>query len=68
MLFFMIRIPGSNYNAVLLLGYAGGFVVGLGLFNLVAAWLHQYLGHIFTIICLLAGAGMITATFLVLLH
>jgi len=67
-LFFTIRIPGSNYNAVLLLGFAGGFVVGLGLFNLVAAWLHQYLGHIFTIICLLAGAGMITATFLVLLH
>ena len=67
-LFFALRIPGSSNNAILLLGFAGGFVVGLGLFNLVAAWLRQYLGHVFTIICLLAGAGMIAAAFMVLLH
>ncbi|MBR6208596.1 MAG: hypothetical protein IKQ69_06320 [Oscillospiraceae bacterium] len=52
------KIPGVEHNGWLFLGAAGGFVVGVGLFNIVAAWLHQYLGHVMTIICFLAGGVM----------
>ena len=41
-----------------MLGLAGAFVVGVGLFNLVAAWIHQYLGHLLTAACLLGGTGL----------
>lgn len=41
----------------LVLGCIGGFIMGIGLFNLVAAWMHQYLGHILTIVTI--GAGLL---------
>lgn len=37
------------------LGMAGGFIVGIGLFNFVAIILHQYLGHLVSILCYLIG-------------
>ena len=37
------------------LGMAGGFIVGIGLFNFVAIILHQYLGHLVSILCFLIG-------------
>lgn len=50
-----LLLPGATDNGWVLLGFAGGFVAGIGLFNLVAAWMHQYLGHWFTLGCLLLG-------------
>ena len=37
------------------LGMAGGFIVGIGLFNFVAIILHQYQGHLVSILCFLIG-------------
>lgn len=39
----------------LIIGIAGGFIFGIGLFNIVAAWIEQYLGHAVTNICILSG-------------
>ena len=41
-----------------MLGFAGAFAVGVGLFNIVAAWIHQYLGHLLTAVCLLGGTAL----------
>ena len=38
-----------------ILGMAGGFIFGIGLFNFVAIILHQYLGHLVSILCFLIG-------------
>ena len=46
------------------LGVAGGFVTGVGLFNLVGAWLHQYLGHVFTLLCVGGGTLMMAVSLL----
>ena len=61
------RASGDPNNGWLLLGVLGGFIAGVGLFNLVAAWLHQYLGHLFTLLCLLTGSGLMAFTWFVLL-
>lgn len=45
-------------SAWTLLGVIGSAIFGIGLFNIVAAFLKQYLGHLFTIVCLLLGFGM----------
>ena len=44
------------------LGMAGGFIVGIGLFNFVAIILHQYLGHLVSILCFLIGGIMMAAS------
>lgn len=59
------QLPDKN-SPWLLLGTAGGFVAGVGLFNIVAAWLHQYLGHWVTIISIGLGAAMMAASWLLL--
>lgn len=59
------QMPDRN-SPWLLLGTAGGFVTGVGLFNIVGAWLHQYLGHWVTIICVGLGAAMMAASWLLL--
>ena len=43
---------------IAMLGFAGAFVVGIGLFNIIAAWIHQYLGHLLTAVCLLGGTAL----------
>lgn len=40
-------------------GWIGAFLVGIGLFNLVAIIIRQYLGHLLTILCFLIGGGLI---------
>ena len=59
---FAFRIPGAEYDGWVILGAAGGFIVGIGLFNIVAAWMRQYLGHFVTIICFLIGAAMMAVS------
>ncbi len=61
------RASGDPNNGWIVLGFFGGFIAGIGLFNLVAAWLHQYLGHLVTLACLLLGGGLMAFTWFVLL-
>lgn len=46
-------------------GIVGGLSFGVGLFNLVAAWLHQYLGHKVTIIAFALGILLMALPFIV---
>ncbi len=54
-------------NGWIYLGAAGSFIVGIGLFNIVAAWIHQYLGHIVTIGCIVIGGLMIAISWILIL-
>ncbi|MBQ7346203.1 MAG: hypothetical protein IJW45_09130 [Oscillospiraceae bacterium] len=56
--------PDSGFK---ILTIVGGFIIGIGLFNIVAAWIGQYLGHWVTVGCLLLG-GAILAVSLVILY
>lgn len=58
--------PETSNNLWLLLGGAGGFVMGIGLFNIVGAWIEQYMGHWVTIICIGLGAAMMIASWLLM--
>ena len=49
-----------------LVGVLGGIVAGIGLFNLVAVIIKQYLGHLVTILSLLIGGGIMLAAYLAL--
>ena len=53
-----IFFPSPN-SGFLILAMAGCFIVGIGLFNIVAAWIGQYLGHWVTLGCLLLGGALI---------
>lgn len=57
-------LPAIKDSGWDLLGLFGAFVFGAGLMNIVAAWMHQYLGHMVTIICLLLGSLMVFFSFL----
>jgi hypothetical protein len=50
--------PPQNDSIIVLLGLAGSFTIGIGFFNIVAAWIHQYLGHLLTIICFIGGLAL----------
>ena len=52
------RLLGAEHDWRVVIGFAGGIVVGIGLFNIVAAWMHQYFGHVVTLLCFLLGAAM----------
>lgn len=56
--------PDAGYW--LLPGCLGGFVMGIGFFNIIAAWLHQYLGHFVTLSCIAAGAALMALSLLLL--
>ena len=51
---------GATYH--IMLGFVGGFIVGIGLFNFVAIILHQYLGHLVSILCFLIGGAMMAVS------
>lgn len=61
---YIYPVPDSGWDV---LGMAGSFIIGAGLFNIVAAWIKQYLGHMFTIACFLAG-GVLVALSCALLY
>lgn len=46
-------------NAWVVPAIMGCFAMGVGLFNIIAAFIHQYLGHKLTIGCLLGGGGIV---------
>ncbi len=49
----------DNAGAWPFVGWIGAFIVGIGLFNLVAIIIRQYLGHLLTILCFLIGGGLV---------
>ncbi|MBE6802837.1 MAG: hypothetical protein E7530_08140 [Ruminococcaceae bacterium] len=55
---YVLAINPAPDEWTIMLGYAGTFIVGIGLFNIVAAWIHQYFGHLLTVVCLLGGAAV----------
>lgn len=60
---YLFFILVNSYNNWLLLGIAGGFVFGIGLFNFVAKILNQYLGHWVSILCFFTGGIMMLLSF-----
>ena len=58
-LIYVIAINPAPNEWTIMLGYIGAFAVGIGLFNIVAAWIHQYFGHLLTAVCLLGGTALI---------
>ena len=59
-------LPEAWGSGWMWLGVAGGFVTGVGLFNFIGAWLHQYLGHVFTLLCVGGGTLMMAVSLLLL--
>jgi hypothetical protein len=51
-----------------LLAIVGCIVMGVGLFNIVAAFIHQYLGHKLTAICLLGGGTVVALSIFMTQH
>ena len=44
------------------LGYVGGFIFGIGLFNYIAAILEQFLGHLVSVIAFVLGGVMMVVS------
>ncbi len=61
---FVFDIEGKGWQVIL--GIIGSISLGAGLFNISAAWIDQYLGHRFTIICFVIGALMVTVSCLLI--
>ncbi len=53
-------------EAFFLPAMVGCFVIGVGLFNIVAAFIHQYLGHVVTAVCFLGGGAIVAFSVLML--
>ena len=56
---FSVNPEGNGWT---LLGFAGAFIIGIGLFNFVAIIIGQYLGHLVSIISFLIGGVMIAVS------
>lgn len=61
-----IILNDTELNGWVILCYVGCFIVGAGLFNIVAAFIKQYLGHLFTVGCFLVGGFLIYAGLLLM--
>ena len=51
-------LVGNGDNGWVMLGFVGGFIVGIGLFNFVAIIIKQYLGHLVSLVCFAVGGGL----------
>lgn len=56
-----IKVPSNNLWQTV--GLFGGFIIGIGLFNIVAAFMNQYLGHFVTILAFVIGGAMIALSY-----
>ena len=61
-------VLNSPNSPLLLLGFAGAFCIGAGAFGIIAAWMKQYPGHIFTAICFAVGAVLVTLSHFLLFN
>ena len=64
----VIDLWDAPNSAWIVLGLLGCLVMGVGLFNIVAAWIGQYLGHAVTWITLLGGAVLVGASILLMFN
>ena len=60
-----VFFPAPN-SGFLVLGMAGCIIIGIGIFNIVAAWIGQYLGHAVTIGCFFLGIILVAICCIVL--
>ena len=58
-LYMVFVFPIADNSPWLILGWVGGFVIGIGLFNFVAIIIKQYLGHWVSIISFIIGSILI---------
>ena len=58
-LYLIFVIPLETNSPWLMLGWAGAFIVGIGLFNFVAIIIKQYLGHLVSILSFIIGGILI---------
>lgn len=61
-----VFFPAPN-SGFLFLAMVGCFIIGIGIFNIIAAWIGQYLGHWVTIGCFLLG-GLLVAISCVIVY
>ncbi len=62
----MIFVLPKVNSGWLVLVYIGCFIIGIGLFNIVAAFINQYLGHLVTFGCLILGGALIAISCVIL--
>ena len=60
---FCVLVDGTK-SGWIVLGFVGGFVFGIGLFNFVALIIKQDLGHLVSIVCFLVGGVMMLISWL----
>lgn len=58
-IYLIFVFPYDINNPWVMLGWVGGFIIGIGLFNFVAIIIKQYLGHIVSIISFIIGSILI---------
>lgn len=63
---FLFSDAAVRLSAWNLLGMVGALIIGIGLFNIVAAWIHQYLGHLVTLLCFLIGGLFVSISLTIL--
>lgn len=65
-LYLILVLSNDVESAWIFLGYVGSFIIGIGLFNIVAAFIHQYLGHLVTVGCIVGGGCLIEISLLLM--
>ncbi len=63
---FTVFINPAKESWMMAVGAVGAVVLGIGLFNIVAAWLHQYLGHLLTFMSVFVGTILMIISFIYL--
>ena len=58
-IYLIFVLPYDINSPWIMLGWVGGFVIGIGLFNFVAIIIKQYLGHIVSILSFIIGSILI---------
>ena len=58
-LYLIFVIPYQINSPWIMLGWVGGFIIGIGLFNFVAIIIKQYLGHLVSILSFAIGSVLI---------
>lgn len=58
-LYLVFVLPYEVNSPWLMLGWVGGFIIGIGLFNFVAIMIKQYLGHFVSILSFIIGGILI---------
>lgn len=58
-IYLIFVLPYDINSPWIMLGWVGGFAIGIGLFNFVAIIIKQYLGHIVSILSFIIGSILI---------